>query len=271
MSPQVWWYLTRASGLVSWGLVSAAVIWGLAVSTRVTAGRPTPAWLLDLHRFLGGLAVTFTGIHLASLVADGYTDFGLADLLVPLRSSWHPLAVAWGVLALYLLLAIELTSLAQRRLPRWLWRRVHATSIVLFVLATVHGFAAGSEAGNPLLRWFALAAVTVVLFLLLYWSLVPRKAATARARQRPGGTAARDTTGAGERRPRQRAASVAGAHARAGRPPGARPQARSQQAPGRPDQPSDQPGHGRRIVRFVAPTEILPPRRDGPGAGGDPS
>jgi hypothetical protein len=266
MSSQVWWYVTRASGLVSWGLVSAAVIWGLAVSTRVMAGHPTPAWLLDVHRFLGGLAVTFTGVHLVSLVADGYTDFGLADLLVPLRASWRPVAVAWGVLALYLLLAIELTSLAQRRLPRRLWRRVHATSIVLFVLATVHGFTAGSEAGNPLLRWFALATVTVVLFLLLYRSLVPRNAAAAasRARQRPGGTA-RDTTGAGERRPHQRTATAAGA----GRPAGARPQARSRQAPGRPQQAGDQ--GDRRIVRFVAPTEILPPRQQGPGKGGPPS
>jgi hypothetical protein len=264
MSAQVWWYATRASGLVSWGLVSAAVIWGLAVSTRVTAGRPTPAWLLDLHRFLGGLAVTFTGIHLASLAADGYTDFGLADLLVPLRSAWHPVPVAWGVLALYLLLAIELTSLAQRRLPRRLWRRVHATSIVLFVLATVHGFAAGSEADNRLLRWFALATVTVVLFLLLYRSLVPR---TAGARQRRAGAAA-GTAGAGERRP-QRAASAAGANARGRTPPGARPQPRSHQAAGRQDPPRDQEG-GRGIVRFVAATEILPPRRDDPGTGGAP-
>ena len=182
MSSQIWWYVTRGTGLVSWGLVSAAVIWGLAVSTRVMAGSPTPAWLLDLHRFLGGLAVIFTGLHLASLVADGYTHFGAAELLVPLRSTWRPLAVAWGVLALYLLVAIELTSLAQRRLPRRLWRRVHATSFGLFILATVHGFAAGSEAGNPVLRWTAFATGTTVLFLLVYRSLVPRRSGTARRR-----------------------------------------------------------------------------------------
>jgi predicted ferric reductase len=182
MSSQVWWYVTRSTGLVSWGLVSAAVIWGLAVSTRVMAGRPTPAWLLDLHRFLGGLAVAFTGLHLASLVADSYTHFAVAELLVPLRSTWRPLAVAWGVLALYLLVAIELTSLAQRRLPRRLWRRVHGTSLVLFVLTTVHAFAAGSEAGNRLLRWIALAVATAVLFLVIYRSLVPRHAAAASSR-----------------------------------------------------------------------------------------
>jgi Ferric reductase like transmembrane component len=266
MSSQTWWYVTRASGLVSWALVSAAVIWGLAVSTRVMAGRPTPAWLLDLHRFLGGLALTFTGIHLAALVADGYTDFGVADLVVPFRSTWRPVAVAWGVVALYLLLAIELTSLAQRKLPRWLWRRVHASSFVLFVLATVHGFAAGSEAGNPAMRWFALASMTVVLFLLLYRSLVPRNAAAAAARARAGG-AARGATAAGERRPRQHP-PAAGAQARVGRPEGAgaRPRARARPVAGRP-QGSSAPGD-RTLVRTVAPTDVLPLPRHDRGRGG---
>ena len=45
-------------------------------------------------------------------------DIGPAELFVPLASAWKPGAVAWGVVALYLLLAIEITSLLQRRIPR---------------------------------------------------------------------------------------------------------------------------------------------------------
>ena len=67
--------------------------------------RVTPAWVLDLHRFLGGLATVFVCVHVAAVVFDSYVAFGLADVLVPLASSWHPVAVAWGVVALYLLLA----------------------------------------------------------------------------------------------------------------------------------------------------------------------
>ena len=69
---------------------SASVMSGLLLSTRLTKGRPTPAWILDLHRFLGGSAVIFTALHIAGLVADSYVHFGLADLLVPFASSWHP-------------------------------------------------------------------------------------------------------------------------------------------------------------------------------------
>ena len=118
MNPQVWWYLTRASGIVAWLMLTASVIWGVVLSTKAFPEHRRPAWLLDLHRWLGGLAVSFTAIHLGALVADSYVHFGLADLLVPYASSWQPGAVALGVVALWLLLAVEVTSLAMKRLPR---------------------------------------------------------------------------------------------------------------------------------------------------------
>jgi hypothetical protein len=66
MSSQVFWFTARASGIVAWGLAAASVVWGLALSTRLLGRRPRPAWLLDLHRYLGGLALAFTGVHVLS-------------------------------------------------------------------------------------------------------------------------------------------------------------------------------------------------------------
>jgi uncharacterized membrane protein YbhN (UPF0104 family) len=51
--------------------------------------------------------------------------------------------VAWGIAALYLLIAVEITSLVRRSLPNRLWRRVHYASFAIFALATIHGVAAG--------------------------------------------------------------------------------------------------------------------------------
>ena len=61
VSSQLFWFTARASGIVAWGLAAASVVWGLALSTRLLGRRPRPGWLLDLHRFLGGLALSFTG------------------------------------------------------------------------------------------------------------------------------------------------------------------------------------------------------------------
>lgn len=145
MDSQLWWHTARASGLVAWGLLAAGVMWGLLLSTKAVQTRPRPAWVVDLHRFLGAAGVVFVGIHVASVVADTYVHFGLADILVPLRSSWHPLAVAWGIVAFYLLLAVELTSLLRARLSARAWRMTHLLSFPLFASATGHLLSAGTE------------------------------------------------------------------------------------------------------------------------------
>jgi len=155
------WYIARAAGLVSWALLAAATLWGLALSTKVLGRRPRPNWLLDMHRWLGGTALAFTGVHVLALLGDQYTHFGLASILVPFASHWHPVAVAWGVVAGYLLLAVELTSLARARLSKRLWRRVHTASFVLFVAATAHGLTAGTDMKTPAGRGIVLAVCTV--------------------------------------------------------------------------------------------------------------
>ncbi len=160
--PKLAWYIARSAGLVSWALLSASMFWGLALSTRLVRRRGIPAWLLDLHRFLGGLSVLFTAIHLLGLVADNTVSFGLKELLVPFASSWRPVAVAWGVIALYLLVAVEVSSLLLRRLPRRWWRRIHTTSFGLFITATVHGVYSGSDRSNLLAQWAGLTITTVV-------------------------------------------------------------------------------------------------------------
>ena len=100
MNPQTWWYLARASGIVSWLMLTASVLWGAALAIRASGPHVRPAWILDLHRWLGGLAVTFTAIHVGALVADSYVDFGFLDIVVPFASDWQPGAVAWGVVAM---------------------------------------------------------------------------------------------------------------------------------------------------------------------------
>jgi predicted ferric reductase len=185
VNPHVWWYLARAGGLVSYALLAASTIWGLAVSTRLLGRWPAPGWTLDLHRFLGGLAVAFTGVHLLGLVLDSYVRFEAADLLVPFASSWRPAAVAWGVIGLYLLLAVELTSLARRRLPHRLWRRVHLGAFALLVVATAHLVTAGSDrASLPVVIMLAVTGAATT-FLALFRALLPSRPARAATAQ-PG-------------------------------------------------------------------------------------
>lgn len=158
---QLWWYTARSSGIVSWAVLSASVLWGLALSTRMTGRRARHSWMLDLHRFLGGTAVVFVGIHVLSLVLDTWVHLGPTQILVPFTSSYRPVAVAWGVVAAYLLAAVEITSLLRRRLRGRTWRGVHYLSFPLFFLSTVHGLTAGTDAGG-VFRFAMVAVVAIV-------------------------------------------------------------------------------------------------------------
>ena len=175
MKSQLWWYVARSGGIIAWLLLALSVVVGLVLSTRILGRTPPPAWLTDVHRFLGGLALVFTGVHLVGLVADSYTHFGLTSLLVPFASSWKPVATAWGVVALYLLLAVELTSLAMRHIPRRLWRGVHFSSFALFVVACVHGATAGTDATNVAYRWSAVVVIVLTTILTVVRIAIGRR------------------------------------------------------------------------------------------------
>ena len=175
MNEQIYWYTARSSGIVALVLVTVSVVWGLLFSTRLLQGRPSPKWLLALHRHLGGLAVTFTAVHIAALVADSYVEFGPSEILVPLASEWQPEAVAWGVVAMYLLGAVELTSLLKKRLPRSLWRWVHLSSYGLFWMSIVHSLTAGTDATTTAYLIGSRSAVLLVVFLSVYRVLTKRK------------------------------------------------------------------------------------------------
>jgi DMSO/TMAO reductase YedYZ heme-binding membrane subunit len=107
---------------------------------------------------LGALALVFTGVHVGAIMLDQYVHFGLSDVLVPFASKWHPIAVAWGIVGFYMLAAVEITSLLRSRIPKKFWRRVHYLSFPLFIFATVHGLAAGTDTTRRVAVLVAVAA-----------------------------------------------------------------------------------------------------------------
>lgn len=183
LNPQLAWYAARSAGLVAWALVTASILWGLALSTRLIQRRGIPAWLLDLHRFLGTLSLVFVGVHLVALWADSYATFAWSELFVPMASTFRPGAVAWGIVATYFLVAVQVTSWLMRRLPRRLWHTVHMGSFVLFVTATIHGYQSGADRSALFVQWMALTGGTLVVFLVFFRLLADARSHRANQRQ----------------------------------------------------------------------------------------
>lgn len=164
MDAKITWYVARSSGLVTWALILTTIVWGLLLATRALGNRPTPAWLLSLHRYLGALALVFLGVHVGAILLDSYTNFSLVNVLVPFTGSWNPLAVAWGIVAMYLLVAIEVTSLLRHRMSRRAWHAVHLLAYFVFALSTVHMLSAGTDAKTVVASGVAVLIATLAVF-----------------------------------------------------------------------------------------------------------
>jgi predicted ferric reductase len=162
MNEKIWWYLARSSGIAALVLLMASMVWGVLLATRVLKPHDRPAWLLDLHRWLGGMALAMTGLHLLGLVLDGYVSFGLADVLIPGAASYRPFAVAIGVMSMYVMIAVQVSGYLRRYLSQRTWRAIHVSSYGLVWGAALHAGLAGTDTVNRVYQALALVMALIV-------------------------------------------------------------------------------------------------------------
>ena len=156
MNEQFMWWMSRATGMVAGILLVVSLVWGVLLATRALKPIDRPAWLLAMHRWLSALACIGVVLHLLTLVADNYVHFGWKELFVPGASTWKTAPVALGVVAFYLLVMVQGTSLVMKRLPRRMWHGVHLTSYVMVWLTSVHAALAGTDVSNRVYQAIAL-------------------------------------------------------------------------------------------------------------------
>jgi hypothetical protein len=146
LGPTAYWYLTRATGVVSLLLLTGVIVLGIRGPMRLPASPRWPRFALDtLHRDLSLLAVALIVVHVVAAVLDGFAPISLVDGLIPLHSSYRPLWLGFGALAFDLMLALIITSLIRRRLGYRAWRAVHWLAYASWPVAVLHGLGTGSD------------------------------------------------------------------------------------------------------------------------------
>ena len=182
LDPAIWWYVTRASAIIAWALMVISVTWGILLATRVMKPKDNPSWLLDLHSWLSGLSVVFVGIHMASLFIDEYAAFTLQDLFIPFHSQYQKIAwlggwpIALGVICTYILIAVQVTSLMMKKLPRKFWKAIHYSSYALVLLVSFHAGWSGTDVRAMAYRVTALTLITLTTVALIVRILFPKSA-----------------------------------------------------------------------------------------------
>ena len=169
------WIVLRAAGVASYLLLFASVAWGLIATTALFGRRLHRATSTSFHQFLGSAGVVMLIVHLGGLLADRFTPFRPADVLVPWHSGYRPSAVALGIFSMYLVIAVVVSSWARKRVGTKWWRRLHILAAPAFALALVHGVLAGSDTGHPAMQVMYVATGLITVFLLMMRGLTVRR------------------------------------------------------------------------------------------------
>jgi sulfoxide reductase heme-binding subunit YedZ len=184
-----WWLASRSAGVVAYLLLSASVILGLAMATRVAPTRFRPA-LRTTHERVALLALASIGAHGLFLLPDSFIHMGLSGLLVPFAGPYRPFWTGLGVLGGYMAAALSLTYYVRKRVGPRRWRKAHRLIPIAWAMSVVHVLGSGSDVGST---WLALPiAITVASVLgLLGYRVLGRRGSHA-----PAGPPQRSRAGA---------------------------------------------------------------------------
>jgi len=169
------WLAARATGLVSYLLLTAQIVFGLVLShpTNQSTWKLSKR-LFPWHENLWIFVLAFLGAHVVSLLLDPYAGVGIAGTFIPGLSGFRSSPVALGTLAMYALIVTGLTARYTRLLPPGFWLKLHRLSLVVFILAWLHGILAGTD--TEALRPFYLVTGLTVLGAAAYRYWVARQA-----------------------------------------------------------------------------------------------
>jgi DMSO/TMAO reductase YedYZ heme-binding membrane subunit len=114
-----------------------------------------------MHPFLASLGLAMLILHIVAAVMDAYAGVSIAAVLVPFAATWNPLAIALGVVSLWAIGAVQLTSWLKRRMPRRTWQLVHQSSYVAAWTMALHALMAGTDMDQPVVALGATALIVV--------------------------------------------------------------------------------------------------------------
>lgn len=182
------WIWLRAAGIGAYVALFLSVVWGLISSTSLVTKRVSKPTGNHFHAVVASTGLALLALHIVLLVMHEYMPFGVLDVLVPMRDSFRPVAIAFGIVAMYMMVIVIVSSWAKKRLSKNLWRGIHLLAVPAFMLSLLHGVWAGSDTQRPWMVAMYAASGLVVLLLVLVRAFTfgyrpPRPAPPAQAKK----------------------------------------------------------------------------------------
>jgi predicted ferric reductase len=168
-STQIWWYVTRASGLTGYFLLWLSMIWGFAIPSRIIQPILDNTFTYDFHEHLSLVGLGFVVLHVAVLLFDKYLPFTVFQILIPFTSTYRPLWVGLGILSFYIMLLVTFTFYLRQRIGGRAFRSIHLLSMIGYLGTTLHGLFAGTDSVLPITMLLYAGTFLIVIFMTVYW------------------------------------------------------------------------------------------------------
>ena len=180
-SRYLWWLASRSAGVVALLLVTASVLIGLTMASKLIRRRGVAPVLVRVHEqtALAGLAAML--IHGVTLLGDQWLKAGVRGITVPFAMPYRPLYTGLGIIAAYLAGLLGISFYARRKIGPRLWRKAHRATIVVWILGGVHALGSGTDGHSLWLRVVVLAPVLPIVALFGIRTVRGRRRAAGRS------------------------------------------------------------------------------------------
>ncbi len=168
-SVQIWWYVTRASGLTGYFLLWLSMVWGFAIPSRIIQPILDNTFTYDFHEHLSLVGLGFVVLHVTVLLFDKYLPFSIFQVLIPFIDTYRPLWVGLGIISFYILLLVTFTFYLRQQIGSKAFRSIHLLSILGYLGTTLHGLFAGTDSALPITMFLYMGTFLIVIFLTVYW------------------------------------------------------------------------------------------------------
>jgi methionine sulfoxide reductase heme-binding subunit len=165
---QVFWFASRAFGIVAMLLLGVSVAVGLAMSGRLAHRPGLPAKLKHFHESATLVTLGLIVAHGGLLLFDSYLRPGLAGITLPFALSYRPLFTGVGIIAGWLAAILGLSFYARKRIGVKTWRFMHRFTIVVYLLALIHVIGSGTDARHPWMMALLTGLTAPIVFAFTY-------------------------------------------------------------------------------------------------------
>ncbi len=180
----LWWLVSRASGILALVLISLSVLMGLAMAAKVLRAPRAKRLVMTLHEHVALAALLAIGLHGAALLGDRWLKPGLTGITVPFALSYRPQFTGVGIIGGYLALLLGPSFYLRRRIGARRWRRLHTLIALSWLLSVIHTLGSGSDAHRLWLRAVVVLPAVPMAYLLTLRVLRPAPPASRKTSQR---------------------------------------------------------------------------------------